>query len=340
MPMMYQSKPAKSSKAQPRYQADSSAQPVHDLPAMTGFADFAYQRRAAPQQRATPGAGMAGANQPFSMQNTVGVVQNPFPIQYPRRVPTASANPATVLPDAGATHASDAPVAQLKVDKYRAGAWYSSFDPYTTFGTKAEATVYDRKLRDQGRESLRARVPTIYTYTHTKPTNKLSFALQGPHTVAHRLILQALIDATTAPDVFTIFDAQVLDPATAEEVVFTDEVPESGSFSSTLTGRLDRFVEDYKDIYDRALLEFDEKSPDLIALKHMTNQLLNMDPYAVYSWKTTTKASQKSLAGKGESKSDPTWDDLYDKPPSSSFREKDNLQGFVDSRKQLFDDTF
>ncbi|MBY0573303.1 MAG: DUF4157 domain-containing protein [Undibacterium sp.] len=253
----------------------------------------------------------------------------------------------TQSPTPANTHAQEAtgnfngsaPV-QLKVDKYRAGAWFSSFDPYTTFWTKKEATDYDKKLRNQGREELKARVPTIYTYTHTKPGNKLSFALQGPHTVAHRVVLQSLINATTVLEVHQIFHDQVLDPSDAEEVVFTDEAPPSGSFSSTLEPRLERFVADYTSIYDENMLEFAKTSPDLIKLKHMTNQLINMDPYAVYAWKTTNQASKKSLSGKGESVAKPTWSDLYDKPPSSSFRDDDNLQSFVDSRKDLFNSNF
>ncbi|WP_444997460.1 hypothetical protein [Aliikangiella sp. IMCC44359] len=229
---------------------------------------------------------------------------------------------------------------QFKVDKYRAGAWFSSFDPYKTFATKKDATAYDRQLKAQGREQLRARVPTLYTYTHTKPANKLSFALQGPHTVAHRVILQSLINATNVAEVFTIFDEQVLSPQDVDDIIFSDETPDSGSFSQTIEDRLQRFSDDYDTLYDEIMNEFNAPSPDLIKVKHLTNQLLNMDPYAVYSWKTTAKASSKSLKGKGESVVNPTWDNLYDKPPSSSFRDTDNLNSFVDSRKSLFQSNF
>lgn len=234
---------------------------------------------------------------------------------------------------------SAAPI-QLQVDKYRAGAWYSSFDPYTTFWTKKEATDYDRKLRALGRAELKARVPTIYTYTHTKPHNKLSSVPQGPHTVAHRVVLQSLIDSQTVQDVLKIFDDQVLTPDDAEEVVFQDEAPSSGSFVSTIDARLQRFIDDYTDIHDALVLEFKKTSPDMILLKHMTNQLLNMDPYAVYAWKTTAQASKTSLNGKGECLSNPQWSDLYDKPPSSSFRSSDNLESFVNARHDLFDQHF
>lgn len=236
-------------------------------------------------------------------------------------------------------HTSQPPV-QLKVDKYRAGAWFSSYDPYTTFWTKKQATDYDRKLKGKGREELRARVPTLYTYTHTKPANKLSYALQGPHTVAHRVILQSLIDSTTVTDVFKIFDEQVLEPSDVEEVVFQDEVPPSGSFAKSIQDRLTRFVEDYEEIYDKVLPMFTQKTPDLITIKHLTNRLLNMDPYAVYAWKTTTKASQKSLGGKGENVTNPTWNDVYDAPPSSSIRSQPNLSSFINSRQDLFNQHF
>ena len=229
---------------------------------------------------------------------------------------------------------------QRKVDKYRAGAWFSTFDPYTTFWTKKEATDYDRHLKSHGRAELRARVPTLYTYTHTKPHNKLGHTLQGPHTVAHRVILQSLIDATTVPEVFKIFDDQILEPQDVEEIVFTDEAPPSGMFSKQIHDRLQRFVDDYEEIYDELFPMFTASHPDLITIKHLTNKLLNMDPYAVYSWKTTAKASQKSLSGKGESAAHPSWSDLYDTPPSSSFRSKPNLDSFVAARHDLFDQHF
>ena len=57
---------------------------------------------------------------------------------------------------------------QRKVEKRAAGRWISSFDPYTEFATKAEATAHDKQLRNDGRESIKSRVATLYTYTHTK----------------------------------------------------------------------------------------------------------------------------------------------------------------------------
>ena len=57
----------------------------------------------------------------------------------------------------------------------------------------------------------------------TKPANKLSFALQGPHTAAHKIILKALVDAKTVVEVFKIFDEQILTPNDVEEVIFADE---------------------------------------------------------------------------------------------------------------------
>lgn len=229
---------------------------------------------------------------------------------------------------------------QLKVEKRKIGEWFSTYDPYTSFTTKKEATIYDRRLKNTNREELRARVPTLYTYTHTKPANKLSFALQGPHTAAHRIILKALLEAKTVVDVFTIFDEQVLTPDDVEEVIFTDEVPASGVYSKPLKERLERYVDDYERFYDELLPMFTATTPDLIRMKHLTNKLLNMDPYAVYAWKTPVEASHASLVGKGESSATPTWSDLFDAPPSRSFRSADNFTSFKEARKSLFEDHF
>jgi hypothetical protein len=230
-------------------------------------------------------------------------------------------------------------VAQLTVNKQKAGRWYSDYDPYTTFTTKAAATVHDKSLRNKGIKKKRHfRVPTLYTYTHTKPHNKLSRALQGPHVVAHRLTLQALQNAVTLTDIESIFDDQVLKPKDVDEVI-DDEAPPSG-YNTQLSPRVVRYLAAYTKIYKGLKAQLKGNSADLIRAKHRLNKLLNLDPYATYGWKTVKAASKKSLGGKGENVVNPTFQQLLDAPSSSSIKNASAQDSFLTAREQLFDDNF
>jgi hypothetical protein len=230
-------------------------------------------------------------------------------------------------------------VAQLTVKKQKAGRWYSDYDPYTTFSTRAAAAVHDKSLRNNGVTKRRHfRVPTLYTHTHTKPHNKLSRALQGPHVVAHRLTLQALQNAGTLADIQSIFDDQVLKPKDVDELI-DDEGPPSG-YSAQLSPRITRYLAAYAKTYQSLKGLIKGNSTDLIRAKHRLNKLLNLDPYATYGWKTLTAASKKSLAGKGENVPNPTFPQLVDTPPSSSIKNSDAQDSFLKAREQLYDDNF
>ncbi|KAF0224703.1 MAG: hypothetical protein FD176_885 [Rhodospirillaceae bacterium] len=224
---------------------------------------------------------------------------------------------------------------QRVVEKRGSGRWYSSYDPYTEFATKAEATAYDKELRDAGYEKLRARTPTLYTYTHLKPHQQLTHTKQGPHTVAHKVILQSLVQADTKPQIKKLFTSQVPKPKDLESIM-EEEEPDSG-FNATLQPRIDRYMQDYQDVYDTAKSELAKKKPDLVVAKHSLNQLMNMHPYATSSWKSTSDASRGKLAGKGENKQDATFDMLVDKP-SKPFNDKTGFQDFLDKREDMFDD--
>jgi hypothetical protein len=230
-------------------------------------------------------------------------------------------------------------VAQLTVKKQKAGRWYSDYDPYTTFTTRAAAAVHDKSLRNNGVTKRRHfRVPTLYTHTHTKPHNKLSRALQGPHVVAHRLTLQALQNAGTLADIQSIFSDQVLKPNDVDELI-DEEGPPTG-YSAQLSPRIARYLAAYTKTYTSLKALIKGNTTDLIRAKHRLNKLLNLDPYATYGWKTVTAASKKSLAGKGENVPNPTFQQLVDKPPSNSVKNSDAQDSFLKAREQLYDDNF
>lgn len=231
-------------------------------------------------------------------------------------------------------------VAQLTVLKQAAGRWYSDYDPYTVFPTQAQAAAHDKTIKVlAGAKRRHYRVPTLYTYTHTKPANKLSRAVQGPHVVAHRLTLKALQDATTLAELKKIEDDQVLTPNDVNNVVMTDEAPGAG-YSSQMLPRVTRYVAAYTKVHKSLHVEFKKKPKNLLRAKHRLNKLLNLDPYATYGWKSLAKASQAHTKGKGENVAVPTFADLMDKPPGGSISDPAGLQSFLDAREELFDDTF
>lgn len=240
--------------------------------------------------------------------------------------------------DRGGDRATDSPAIQRKVIMQSKSKWYSDYDPYTIFSTKAQATTYDKKLKAQGRERISSRVPTLYTYTHVKPTNKLSSVPQGPHVVAHRVTLTALQNTTDMDEAEDIFDGQVLAPDDVDEVM-DDEAPSSG-YSGQMQPRVDRFTTDYRSLYTSVEQELQKPAPDLITVKHGVNTLINMDPYATYGWKSTKAASKKHTKGKGESVVSPTFSQLTDAPSSSSISNSDAFDSFMQAREDLFNEHF
>lgn len=236
-----------------------------------------------------------------------------------------------------ANASSKAPM-QLKVMKRKAGEWYSTYDPFKFHATKKAATKYDQECKSKGMEETKERVPTIYTYTHTKPHCKLSSVPQGPHTVAHKVTWDSLVQLTTLAEVQQLFDDQVLTPDDASEIVFQDESPASG-FSGQMDARLQRWAADYAAFHQAAEVLFKDPTANLVRAKDLVNKLLQMDPYATYAWKTTQAASKASLKGKGESKPDATFQDLVDQPPKASVKNQDAMDSFMAAREQMFEDS-
>ena len=234
-------------------------------------------------------------------------------------------------------------IASHNVQKLRNGQWYSPYNPYKLYSSKRQAIKGHQNYKLNKYDLLRARVPTIYTYTHTKTYAKLSHTLQGPHTIAHRLIYYSIINAELK-ELHKIFDEQILSPADVYDVVFKDEKPGSG-YRKELENRLKRYYSDYCRIFNITINELTKcnnmnkgrKNIDreLVSLKHHINQLLNMDPYAVYGWKTTESASKSSLKGKGEGVNHPTFEDLHDKPRKGIFVEE-NYKSFITAREKLY----
>ena len=142
-----------------------------------------------------------------------------------------------------------------------------------------------------------------------------------------------MVEAETKKDLFKIFDKQAPEPKDVDKIMKNESPPKG--YNNQIQPRIDRYTKDYREMFTETKSQFSQKDPDLIDLKHRVNRLLNLHPYATYSWKTTRKSSKKSLKGKGEGKKNPSFQDLVDKP-TKSFNDQDAFDSFVETREELF----
>lgn len=220
-----------------------------------------------------------------------------------------------------------------KVAKHRASRWFSEYDPFTVHHTRAGAAAYHKTFAGMGLPKRYSRVPTFYTYTHTKIGNQLTRAKQGPHTVAHRVTVAALIDAKAKADAQALFNSQIPTPITLSALIAA-EAPPTG-YLPQMVARIARLETDYATDYAYVQTELAKASPDMIGVRDAINRLMNMHPFATSGWKSTATSSQSKLAGKGEGKPNPTFNDLVD-PPSTAFKGKADYATFIGNRQTLF----
>jgi len=178
--------------------------------------------------------------------------------------------------------------------------YWSSSDPYSTFGTKAAASAWAKKL--SGQKNRSNRTPTTYTMLVGKPnrkTGKFSAYKQGPHTIAHTSVWGAILNARRLDRLDDLFE--ILDPPERVDEIIDQEFP------------LDRLKRDlavdsarqYQKYYNKAgsILVISKGSAldtdTAIQLSHSINKAFSLHPHATYAYKGKG-ASKKSLRGKGE----------------------------------------
>lgn len=221
------------------------------------------------------------------------------------------------------------------------GAYYTDYDPWKTFGTLAEAKDHQKQLRDNGHtKRYPIRVPTIYTYTHTRGSRKISSVPQGPHTFAHRAIVKSVRNIPESQLAFNAAFRKVLTPKKVKDII-DRETPPNG-WGADMAARLIRYANDYSTDYFEAkrLNILKNKSNDqFLELRFLINKLRNMNPFQTYSWKTSKAASKSSLKIKSENKPNPVFNDLFDSP-KTPFKDQLNYTSFQNDAQMDFNKNF
>lgn len=218
------------------------------------------------------------------------------------------------------------------VKRYR-GGYYAERDPYTIHRTKAIATDHERDLRNKGLDRIKMRVPTMYTYTKTRSGNVLSIAKQGPHTFAHKGLMVPLQETKAKAGLKKIFNEQIIRPKRFKQILDTEVIRGTGD-AGDMRARLDRAIEDYKDLYSSTSKLFRRGGVELIEIKHNMNKLMNMNPYQTRGWRRMAGTTPSS--GHGEGRPNPTFNQLVDRPRVGAFNDMNGYTAMETMRRNLF----
>lgn len=201
-----------------------------------------------------------------------------------------------------------------------ARGYFHDLDPYT-FHTTKQGAGKDRStmLKMSGIKSRAPRVSTFYTILQDKRKNnpqKFGNVPQGPHTFPHHGIHTGIVEAYSQ-NKLSLFSSVIPTPSQYNSRVDT-EIP---------MHHLKRpRAELSKMIFKKRHVRFDKYAKKLnptriekIAFAHVTNKLLQMDPYGSYAYKGKG-AGKGALKGKGESSLLPLAQQV-DLPSNSGFNQ-------------------
>lgn len=214
--------------------------------------------------------------------------------------------------------------------------YYSDQDPKTSFNTREEAEIHELTLGlprvDEG-----TRGPTLYNYTHTKSHCQISSvgANQGPHTLGHAAISKALTHSSSGQDIRVTFSEQVLSPDDWYQMVINEKGKAAFDGKGIVSKGLIRAHADYTALYKATTLLIKMGEED--KARYNIGLLMQMSPYAVYCWKSGTKASKKSLKYKGEG------DDIMDSSNIDSggkWKDPEGYKNYIEDRQLMMDDDY
>ncbi|MFA0963568.1 DUF4157 domain-containing protein [Roseivirga sp. BDSF3-8] len=231
-------------------------------------------------------------------------------------------------------------VVQKRVYQNSNKKYYSDLDPSLEFDKLEDAMAYERSIEPPDPISG-GRPPTLYTYTSTKSTNKMSGRgiPQGPHTVGHSALLKALNESEGKIDIRHVMKEQIMTPdqwrnAVNSEMGGGDQFHGKTEFSL----RLLRAYKAYAGLFNGLLKSLTDSSEgDPLDFMH---ELINLSPYATYGWTNPDKITRKHLKGKGETSDLADTDRNIDPHSRKKFKDKGMYDEMVEDRLDLLDDDF
>lgn len=230
--------------------------------------------------------------------------------------------------------AGTAPIQRYVMQRATPTGWKycSSFAQETLYDTEQEAHAADVRLArgDVSEWQHGERFPTLYTYTHTRPTSQIGTAPQGPHTVPHVLVDEAFGRLSHRDEFLMAFYEQVPSPDDVRAIILKEK---GGKFGEIDT-EVERFLYDYTAIYDSVETAIWNDQTSLKVIQQQLRQMLERNPYATYGWKSKTSASRRSLKGKGERKGKKFRDSV---DSGGGWRDQSSYDKFVDQREMMVD---
>lgn len=197
-----------------------------------------------------------------------------------------------------------------------ATGYFNNTDPYRVYATKKEATDEGVRLRKITEKKRSARVPTFYTILQDKRkgvrTRNFPSKPQGPHTIPHYFILDALIYARENNILEEVADLR-LTPSEFKKIVNTEIKPEHKKRPRALVA-----IKRYRAIYEKGDMLLGIRNPteeEEIKTVHTINKALQLGPYQTYSYKGTG-ASKTATMYKGELRGTPV---VMDFPHTAGF---------------------
>ena len=219
-----------------------------------------------------------------------------------------------------------------------ATGYFNDRDPYRTFATKAEARQEGTRLKGLLKKRS-SRVVTFYGVLQDPrkgvPEKNFPTTKQGPHTIPHYYVLDALVNARGDDRLDELADLR-LTPAKFKQIVDA-EIP----VGHIKRRRAEVAVELYKRVYKRAaplLTKMKSQGlaaltePEQIKLVHTINKAFQLHTYQTYSYKGKG-ASKKALAGKGERRGAEVTIDL---PHTAGFQDTEATQTVLEELRDKF----
>ncbi|MEP3386629.1 MAG: hypothetical protein ABJO02_00490 [Reichenbachiella sp.] len=221
--------------------------------------------------------------------------------------------------------------------------YFSSLDPDKLFNSEEEAFRHDLELlhglpaphqgesqADRTNRMIATRHPTLYTYMTSGSNTKVENRNQGPHSVSHVHVAQALSQINTYHGLTDFFHNEIPNPDRCRSIVQSELGKEP---IGDMRHRHERFMYDYTNLYSQIIhLLGGRETVSLELLRESISRIVEMNPYTTYSWRSGRPAGSKAISGKGESRN-ADFDSSVDQ--KGKWKSPEAYNRFVNGRRAL-----